>query len=285
MLESGSVRKGLKGLKLTVFLTFLVLPLFWGTALLQPASDGAKIFQEQCSGCHTIGGGDLIGPDLKGVAQQADPQWLTNFITNPGKMISAGDPVAKSLYQKYGSITMPTLGLSPDQVAAVIAYLGSTSSGTQAANTNPNVSLPAGDAVKGKSLFMGNSHFHNGGPPCMGCHNFGSNGILGGGTLGFDLTNAAAKYNDASLAAALANIPFPTMKPIFNKHPLTAEEQADLRAFILTSAGQHKTNKEAWVMGISLAGLAGVAVLLGLLYRRRLRLVRRSLVEQARSGK
>ncbi len=282
MVQSGGIRKGLRGLKLTVFLAFLALPLFGGITLLQSASDGATIFQTECSGCHTIGGGDLIGPDLKGVTQQRDTQWLTNFITNPGKVISAGDPVATSLYQKYGSTAMPTLGLSPDQVASVIAYLASTNTGTPVAKPTSSVSLPLGDAGRGKSLFMGETHLRNDGPPCMGCHNFGSNGILGGGVLGPDLTRVVTKYNDASLAAALANIPWRTMKPIFAKHLLTPEEQADLRAFLLAPGDQRKTNKELWVIGISVAGLVGVAVLIGLLYRRRLRLVRRSLVAQAR---
>ncbi len=279
------IRNRLNSLKLTGFLAVLVVPLLLGTKHFQTVSDGGQIFQANCAGCHTIGGGDLIGPDLMGVTKRQDSQWLTSFISNPGKMIASGDPVAVSLYKKYGNLTMPSLGLSSEQVAAVIAYLESQSGGSQNANVTPAVNLPPGDAARGKALFMGIVHFHNDGPPCMGCHNFGSNGILGGGALGPDLTRVATKYNEASLAAALANIPFPNMKPIFTRHPLTAEEQADLRAFLLAKTSSQATNKEMWVIGISLVGLVGAALLVGLLYRRRLQPVRRTLVERVRSVK
>ncbi len=119
----------------------------------------------------------------------------------------------------------------------------------------------------------------------MGCHNIGSNGALGGGVLGPDLTNASTKYSDADLAAALADIPWPTMQPIFFEHPLTVEEQADLGAFIQAAAGQPETNKEVLVIAISLTGFIAAAVFFGIVYRRRLRGVRKPLVERIRSGK
>ncbi len=143
---------------------------------------------------------------------------------------------------------------------------------------------PVGDIGRGQDLFMGNVHFQNGGPPCMGCHNVDSNGILGGGALGPDLTNVSARYSQSDLAAILGN-PKPTMKPIFSEHPLTAGEQADLLAFLQASAGQPETNREMWVMAISLAGLLAAAGLAGVIYRGRLRGVRKPLVKQARSSK
>jgi len=285
MLESGGDPKMMKSLKLSGFLAVLVIPLLLGTKLSQAYSDGAKIFQEECTGCHTMGAGDLIGPDLMGIMQQRDQQWLADFISAPDKMIAIGDPIAASLFLKYGNKAMPNLGLSQEQVAAVIAYLESQVGGSQDVNTSRLVNLPSGNADKGKALFMGEEHLDNDGPPCMGCHNIGSHGLLGGGVLGPDLTNAASIYHDASLAAALANIPWPTMKPIYTKHPLTNDEQANLRAFIMTKESQRETNKELWVMGISLAGLIGAVLFIGLLYHRSLRVVRRSLVERTRPGK
>ena len=272
-----------KSLTLSGFIMVLMVPILFRAQHIQTDSVGAQIFQEQCSGCHTIGGGDLVGPDLARVTQRRDQQWLVNFISNPRKMISAGDPIATALYQKYGNQTMPKLGLTQVQVMSVIAYLASPNPGS-GNSTNP-VNLSSGDVTKGKALFMGNTHFQNDGPPCMGCHNLGSNGLLGGGTLGPDLTKVASTYTDVSLAATLANIPWPVMKPIYTKHPLTDEEQADLRAFLLSAPGQKPTNKEVWVIGISLAGLAGVVSIIGILSRQRLRPVRRSLVNRARSGK
>lgn len=281
MSEQFGSRKGLKGLQLALITAILVFSSACSASLSQPTSDGAEVFQEKCAGCHTIGAGDLVGPDLRGVTEQRDPQWLAEFIAEPDKMFASGDSIASSLLQEYGNVAMPNLGLSQEQVTAVIAYLGKPTSQP----ASPSANRPAGDATRGQALFMGDIHFLNDGPPCMGCHNIGNSSVLGGGALGPDLTNASSRYNDASLAAALANLPWPTMKPIYAKHPLTPEEQTDLRAFIQTASSQRVTDKELLVIAISLVGFSAAVVFLGIIYRRRLRGVRRPLVERMRSGK
>ena len=131
---------------------------------------------------------------------------------------------------------------------------------------------------------MGTAHLRNGGPPCMGCHNIDSAGILGGGVMGPDLTQAVVKYGDAGLASALATLPFPTMKPIFTDHPLTPEEQADLYAFIKAASGQPQANREAPVLALSLAGFVAAMILAGLIWRQRSRGVRRPLVKRGRTS-
>ncbi len=143
---------------------------------------------------------------------------------------------------------------------------------------------PGGDVGRGRDLSMGNIHLKNGGPPCMGCHNIASNGILGGGAMGPDLTNVSTRYSEAGLAAVLVS-PGPIMKPIFAEHPLTTEEQADLLAFLRASAGQPETNKEGLVFGISLMGLAAAIGVIAVVFRQRLHGVRRPMVEGARSRK
>lgn len=147
---------------------------------------------------------------------------------------------------------------------------------------------PARSVTRGQKLFMGNLHFENGGPPCMGCHNIGSNGMLGGGALGPDLTNASTKRTQSELAAILSNseaAKAPVMQPIYADHPLTVEEQADLLAFINASAGGPETNREGLVIGISLAGFLAAILLIEWIYHRRLRGVRKPMVRQAYSRK
>jgi hypothetical protein len=141
-----------------------------------------------------------------------------------------------------------------------------------------------GDVARGQELFMGNQHFQKGGPPCMGCHNIGSNGFLGGGVLGPDLTDTSNRYSPVGLASALANMPWPTMKPIFSEHPLTLQEQVDLLAFIEASAGQPETDKEPLIIAISLVATFAVTGLIGVVYRQRLQGVRRPLLNKVRSG-
>ena len=118
----------------------------------------------------------------------------------------------------------------------------------------------------------------------MGCHNVGSNGILGGGALGPDLTNVSIKRSQKEIASILSN-PGPTMspvmQPIFDEHLLTESEQADLIAFLDASVGQPESNKEILVLGISLAGFVAAVFALGFVYRNRLRGVRKALIKKA----
>jgi heme/copper-type cytochrome/quinol oxidase subunit 2 len=87
------------------------------------ADDGRVLFEQKCSACHTIGGGDRIGPDLHGVADRRPEAWLLRFITAPEQMIAAKDEVAVRLYEKYNRIVMPNLGLSERDARALLAHV------------------------------------------------------------------------------------------------------------------------------------------------------------------
>lgn len=171
-------------------------------------------------------------------------------------------------------------------IALLAFFLLGCSSETPPRPAQP-VSAPAiaaGDVENGRDLFMGYVHFQNGGPPCMGCHSMGNNGLLGGGALGPDLTNVSAEMNQTSLVSILSNFGpkiSPVMEPIYIEHPLTVDEQADLIAFLNVSIGQAETNREPIVIGISLAGSMVVAGLLGFFYRGRMRGARAPLVRKA----
>ena len=141
-----------------------------------------------------------------------------------------------------------------------------------------------GNVENGRKLFMGYAHFQNDGPPCMGCHSVGENGLLGGGVMGPNLTDVSNKLSQDEIVSFLSNSGAkisPVMKPIFTEHPLTESEQADLIAFMNASVGQTETDKEVIILGISLLGVAGVIGALGFIYRNRLRSIRRALVNQA----
>ncbi len=141
-----------------------------------------------------------------------------------------------------------------------------------------------GNVENGRKLFMGYAHLEHEGPPCMGCHSVGENGILGGGALGPNLTNVSTKRSDDEIIGVLSNtgkVISPVMKPIYETDPLTAQEQADLLAFINASAGEPETDRELLVFGISILGTVGAAIVFGFIYRNRLRSVRRALVNKA----
>lgn len=141
-----------------------------------------------------------------------------------------------------------------------------------------------GDVENGQKLFMGYAHLEHEGPPCMGCHSVGDNGLLGGGAMGPDLTNVSTRRNDTEILGILSNTGTdisPVMQPIYVTDPLTAEEQADLLAFMKSSIGQPESDKELLVLGISIVGFFGAVGALGFVYRNRLRSIRRVLVNKA----
>ncbi len=249
------------------------------------ALNGQSIFSTNCSACHTIGGGNLAGPDLKGVTAQQTQSWLVNFISNPDELITAGDPTANNLLREFNYVVMPNMGLTNDQILAVIVYiktesalaLVSTPSGT------PGGGLLQGNAENGKAIFLGWVHLKSGAPFCIGCHSIGDTGLLGGGTLGPNLTNAYSEFGDVGLEGIISNLPFLTMRPIYANNPITAQEKADLRAFMKSVAGSPQVNKEPVVIVISLAGFLGIMLVIVFYWRHRLRSVRHELVKRSKA--
>ena len=84
---------------------------------------GGYVFQTRCVGCHTIGKGDVVGPDLAGVTSRRERAWLVRYVAEPDRMLAEGDPTAIALFAKYKNIAMPNLGLGKDDAAAVLSYI------------------------------------------------------------------------------------------------------------------------------------------------------------------
>lgn len=220
-------------------------------SLRQSATEGAQLFQQYCQACHSIGQGDLVGPDLQGVTQRRDINWLVNFITQPDQVLASGDVTANTLLGQYG-VPMPNLGITEGQAQSLIAYLEAPDG---AAAPPPAPPLPAGQAAAGQALFTGKTPLTNGGVPCMACHSAVGVGAAGGGVLGPDLTNVNTRLGSAGLTSALQTLPFPTMQGIFNTRPLTSQEQADLLTFFQqtdqqTVVSSAMNNTLLWGIGI-----------------------------------
>jgi protein SCO1 len=90
---------------------------------LEPITKGEEIFTTRCHDCHKHGGGDGIGPDLKNVTHTRDTAWLRKWLTDPGAVVAAKDPVALAIVAKFNGLVMPNLSLSESDVSEVIEYL------------------------------------------------------------------------------------------------------------------------------------------------------------------
>ena len=84
---------------------------------------GQALFIKGCSTCHTIGGGDHVGPDLKDVAERRDKDWLMRFLMAPEKMRAQKDPLTMQLMAQYNNIKMPSLGLKEPDVEDVLTFI------------------------------------------------------------------------------------------------------------------------------------------------------------------
>jgi mono/diheme cytochrome c family protein len=249
---------------------------------VQTPEDGKAVFDQYCAGCHTVGGGDLAGPDLQGVADRRDHEWLERWLSEPDAMLAESDPIATELLKQYNNIPMPNQQLSHAEIDALLAYLG-----TGQPTAAPAAVAPAltGSAAAGKALFTGSDRLANGGTACIACHDSAGLGAPGGGTLGPDLTKAFTRYGgEAGLAGVLGTIPFVTMNPIYATRPLTPQEQADLVAFLRQADAHSAPNRTARALVLYLLAFAVMDVFVALLFfrlRQRPQRVRRSLVERA----
>jgi nitrite reductase (NO-forming) len=81
---------------------------------------GKLAFESKCLACHSIGGGDKLGPDLYGVSKRRDEGWLLKWLKAPEQMLQA-DATAKELLAKY-KLPMPNQNLSDAEMREFIAY-------------------------------------------------------------------------------------------------------------------------------------------------------------------
>jgi mono/diheme cytochrome c family protein len=93
---------------------------------------GQALFAKACSTCHTIGGGDLVGPDIKDVVKLRDRAWLTRFLIAPEKMRAEKDPLVLEISKKYPGVMMPNLGLMENDVSDLLQYIESRSAARDA---------------------------------------------------------------------------------------------------------------------------------------------------------
>ena len=86
-----------------------------------PAAVRGKLsFDSKCLACHSIGGGDKLGPDLYGVSKRRKDAWLAKWLKSPEKMLQS-DADAKAMLDKY-KLPMPNQDLSDEEARTFIAY-------------------------------------------------------------------------------------------------------------------------------------------------------------------
>jgi protein SCO1 len=84
---------------------------------------GQALYKRLCAGCHTVGRGDRVGPDLAGVIGLRARGWLTSYISDPEKVRRQNDPIALALAAKFPAVRMPALGVAKADAADLLSYI------------------------------------------------------------------------------------------------------------------------------------------------------------------
>ena len=234
------------------------------------AQDGEALFNLNCSVCHKIGEGNFVGPDLKGINDRRNNQWLLSFIKSSQSMISSGDPDAVEVYNSFNKIAMPDQPISDGEINSILTYIGSFGAASaQELTASTSVAEPEltkEDAIMGKELFYGNAPFENKGLSCVSCHNLGAKDLPSGGLLAKDLTKVYDRLGGAiPLMAIIQNSPFPAMATSYNNHPLTEDEVRQLSAFLKEVRTQDIGSPlmaQSYISVFWIGGIAGLLLLL-----------------------
>jgi nitrite reductase (NO-forming) len=84
------------------------------------AVKGKLAFESKCLACHSIGGGEKLGPDLYAVSKRRPDAWLAKWLKSPDQMLKT-DAEAKAMLDKY-KVPMPDQNLSDVEIREFIAY-------------------------------------------------------------------------------------------------------------------------------------------------------------------
>ncbi len=253
--------------------------------------DSPDFFRQNCVNCHTIGGGRLAGPDLKGVSERRGREWLVGFMMDPKSYLDRGDPDAIKLLEESRNVLMPTIpGMTRERCENLLDLIEAESQLAESQFKGLQISnkpFTAADRTLGRAIFLGTRRLEAGGAACISCHGMHDLPALGGGRLGPDLTQVYERLEGRkALSAWLVAPGTTTMQPIFKNHPMSRDEIQALVAYFAASAGDSPAQPVSSRMALLLMGLLGAAAAVfgfDAVWKRRFHGVRQSLVDTASS--
>lgn len=225
----------------------LCLPAF-GQQTLAP-DHAAAVFRQKCAGCHSIGQGQRVGPDLAIARTRTEQVNVANIERMQDRTGPLTDEEVSGLTQLLMDPQAPERIDAQEQLAA------------QAARQE----LAPPSAARGRRLFEGSLRLQNGGMACVHCHRVNGRG----GTIAKDLTDVAARLGADVLPTAIEGANFPVMKDAFKAHPITPQEAADLTAYLTTLPAAPTGSAEDAVPWLALAGALLMLGVMAASYRNR----------------
>jgi len=207
------------------------------------ADEGEQLFKTSCVACHTIGQGRLIGPDLSGISDRRNEEWLISFIKSSSKMVNSGDADAISIFKDYNKMLMPDNNYSDAQILNILGYISQGGEGLSDGETVATIDILSETTSEnisiGLNLFSGNEHLENGGAACSSCHKVRDDRVFSSGTLAKDLSESYDAMGSTGLVAIIKNSPFQVMNAVYKNHALADDEVLNLTAY-LKSVSQNR---------------------------------------------
>ncbi len=155
--------------RILLLMIFLALSLPTATQ----GQNAADYFEDNCAACHSLGGGDGIGPDLVDFAERKPIEWFIAFTRNPDSAIESGDPYVVDLYQQYDEMLMPGYpDLTQEMGRALYTFIQNQSE----APTEPPAEPQTDTTTSPAAMYFEDN--------CAACHTVG-----GGAGIGPDLRN------------------------------------------------------------------------------------------------
>lgn len=262
---------------------FMCVMVFFSTAITHAVADslaGSQTFQSKCSGCHSIGKGPLVGPDLAGTKSWDDAKLLAAIKRMEGSVGPLAEneiseliaflknPESASAVQEKSDETSKSTAKSAGETAARNAEASNSTEVSHKSSVSDNsieeIQL-LGSALEGEKLFNGRKPFSNGGMACNACHIAGNTSS----GLGPDLSKISEKMNDKALFAACQQTPFKVMKAAYANHPVSKEEAASLVKFFDSLKNQHALTERFPISACGAGGSLLILLLIAIGYRNR----------------
>lgn len=114
--------------------------------------DGEALFKTNCTQCHSVGKGVVIGPDLKDVHKRRPQEWLVKWIRNSQAVVKSGDKYGVDLFNKFNKTVMTPFNLKDDEMQSLLAYVKAESE--KAPVQKPTAATPGAEEKKGGNTLL-----------------------------------------------------------------------------------------------------------------------------------
>lgn len=178
------------------------------------ADTGEALFRRTCSGCHSFGHGDHLGPDLS--VRNSNANWVRNFLRDPAAWIGTTS-YGQRLLGTWG-YTMPDYGLSTSDIDNLLAFFERQDARGALPHSAPMM-LDASAFEQARQTYFDR---------CAGCH-----GVYRGGATGPDIGQARSSWIGTDGLGALIRHGTPRGMPNFGTSGTLTETQiAQLAAYL-----------------------------------------------------